>query len=197
VLSGPDGSGKSTQLDLLKKDLEAAGKKVYAFHAVQFSIVNRIARTIQPSRRTEPGKTKSVTKASWISVQIRKAALLVDLFFFNVLRKMLAKENYDYIISDRYFYDTVVNIIFLSRSRFSLLLPLIERLIPAPDTSIFLSVPTEKIMQRSEAPEQGIEYVEKKAQIFTEKISLWNYQTVNADQSPENVFGEIKEAINP
>ena len=42
TLSGLDGSGKSTQVHLLKEYLESQGNKVYYFHAVQFSIANKL-----------------------------------------------------------------------------------------------------------------------------------------------------------
>ena len=195
VISGVDGSGKSTQLNLLKNHLAANGSKVYAFHAIQFSVANRIANIIQPSRKRDPDKPRAVTKASWFAVQVRKIALLIDIFFFRMLVKMLTREKYDYIISDRYFYDTVINIIFLSKIHFSLLTPIIERMIPVPDLRIFLAVEPEVIMQRAAIPEQGHDYVARKTELYNQKFEQWEYLKLDGNQTPEAIFAQIKEAV--
>ena len=45
ISAGLDGSGKSTQIELLKNYLEAQDKKVFYFHAVDFSIAKKISQS--------------------------------------------------------------------------------------------------------------------------------------------------------
>ena len=104
-ISGPDGSGKSTQIELLKNCLRSQGKSFYYFHAVEFSIGNLCQKP-----KVKSQNIGSVTKANWLKIQLRKLALMIDTCRFN---RLLKKLKVDYIISDRYFYDTVVNINYL------------------------------------------------------------------------------------
>ena len=42
TISGLDGSGKSTQIQLLQDYLTSQGKKIFYFHAIQFGIAKKI-----------------------------------------------------------------------------------------------------------------------------------------------------------
>jgi len=81
TISGLDGSGKSTQIELLKNYLETNGKKVFYFHAVQFSIGQLGKGTVSTA------SNKSVEKANWLQIQLRKLALIIDLWRFGKLIK--------------------------------------------------------------------------------------------------------------
>ena len=85
-ISGLDGSGKSTQIELLKEYFQARGKKVCYFHAVAFSIANKGAKRGAQSVKRE---NKSITTASWLQIQLRKIALFIDLLRFKKLLRKL------------------------------------------------------------------------------------------------------------
>lgn len=182
TLSGLDGSGKSTQIEFLKDYLKSQGKTFFYFHAVEFSIGNKGLKA--PIGVLSP--KKSVTKANWIEIQLRKIALVIDICRF---RRLVKKTKVDYIISDRYFYDSVVNINFLSgkNSKFC-----IEKYIPKPDFAFYIDAKPETIMQRERKPDQGLEYLVVKEKLFSDKIKKWNMIVIDGEKEKNEIFKKIK-----
>jgi thymidylate kinase len=187
TLSGLDGSGKSTQIEFLKDYIKSKDKTFFYFHAVEFSIGNICRR---PTSTSE----KSVIKANWLQIQLRKLALMIDIFRF---RRLAKKLKVDYIISDRYFYDSVVNILFLENRRRPTSTKLCaEKYIPKPDFAFYIDVKPEIIMHRERKPDQGLEYLVAKEKLFKYKIKDWNMTAVDGERSKDEIFTEIKSKIN-
>ncbi len=202
TLSGVDGSGKSTQLELLRSKLEQSGKKVAYFHAVEFSLANKIARCLHGKKHFEPGQEKAVTKASWFSLLLREKFLLIDMIRFTFLRRTLEGQGYDYLLSDRSFYDSVVNLEYLARDVQFFSWPIrlgiawLAKYTPKGDVCFYFDLTPEAIMARERAPEQGIDYLRTKMELFKHRTAEWDLIVIDASQTEENVFQDIFDQIN-
>lgn len=183
TISGLDGSGKSTQIKILKDYLEQKSFKVFYFHAIEFSLANKIAK------KNKNESPKSVTQASFLKIFLRRFFLMIDLIRFRSLMKKLKNENFDYIVSDRYFYDSVVNINYLAKNE--TVLPC-EKFIKKPTLAFYLRTNPENIMQRKRVPDQGLEYLKKKKELYDNRVVSWNLKIIDGDNEKNAVFENIK-----
>lgn len=199
-ISGLDGSGKSTQIGILKNYLESQDKKVFYFHAIQFGIAQKINSLKQKYcllcriiKKCKVSKTEeSVTRSGILGIILRRIFLMIDLMRFKKLLKKLEKERFDYLVSDRYFYDSIINIRYLAKSETKL--PC-EKFILKPDLSIYLNATPEIIMQREKKPDQGIDYLKKKKELYDNMALIWNLKIIDGNRAKEEIFENIKNII--
>ena len=169
---------------MLKKYLEAQGKRVYYFHAVKFSLANKLSEA-----NRKKTVEKSVTKANWLTISLRKFFLKIDLIRFKKFYKKLESQDYDYILSDRHFYDSLVNISFLGGSTSIWKL---NFQIPKPDIAVYLKTDPEIIMRRERIPDQGLEYLNAKNELYSNAPENWSLVTIDGNRDKNIIFEEIR-----
>ena len=99
----------------------------------------------------------------------------------------------DILLSDRYFFDSVVNIEYLSGSK---AFRSLDRTIVRPDFAFFLDVSPEEITKRERIPEQGLEYTKKKRSLFLTDTERFNLIRIDADGSKNEVVSLIRKVID-
>ncbi len=203
TLSGLDGSGKTTQLELLQKELEANKKSVYTLHIISFSLANKLFATNTKRKRKSNNKkkeAKAVTKAGFLAIFLRKLALLIDSFRFNQLVLALKMNGlYDYVLVDRYFYDQIANIHYLENNFSPKHSPwwqkLAEKIMFKPNCSIFIKVDSKIAISRDREIEQGEQFLKDKQKIFDKFTSRWNIRIIDGNNSVKKVSTDIKKTI--
>jgi thymidylate kinase len=150
---------------------------------------------------------RSVTKSGKFGIFLRKIFLKIDICRFKRLVKKLEKDDYDFVVSDRYFYDSVVNIEFLNTTAChsrtggnpenknvtgSRIKCGMTKNILIPNIALYLQVDPKIIMQRERKPDQGLAYLERKKEIYDKYVSLWNLKIINGNRNKEEIFAEIK-----
>lgn len=205
TLSGVDGSGKSTQLELLRNHLVSQGKKVAYFHAVEFSLANKIVRCFKGEKTFQPGKEKATTQSSWFSLVIKQKFLFIDLLRFRHFISCLKYQKYDYLISDRSFYDSLINLEYLASrhkpNAFSAFLwkfgmRILEKVLIHSDKAFYFDLTPETIMSRERVPEQGIDYLRTKIEFFKKRSVQWNLIMIDAKKDREVVFQDILKRLS-
>jgi thymidylate kinase len=189
TLSGPDGSGKSTQATMLEEYFATQGLKVVRFHAVQFSLINRLFRTYSDVMRDPEDQPRAVTEGNFLSAFIRKVMFVIDVYRFRYFAKKIAFDT-DILISDRFYHDTLVNIAYIE-NKFSFRFLLLEKILPLPDVAFYFNISPAEIMRRDRAPEQGAAYLDHKRALYESKIAAWNLRVINAARSREQVFENV------
>lgn len=204
AISGLDGSGKSTQIQMLKTYLENQGKKIFYFHAIEFSLANKISHfkrkyciicKIKGACKIKNEQEKSVTKANWLQIKLRKIFLRIDLWRFELLCNKLQKEGYDYILSDRFFQDTIINIAYLEKSKDIKSITSYDLRLTSY-YSFYLQTDPQEIMRRERQPDQGLQYLIDKKKLYDQYFqNFTGAKIIDGNRDKNVIFEEIKDLV--
>lgn len=197
VFEGIDGAGKTTQIELLAKHLQAAGRRVY--------------RTAEPTESVTGGLLRDALSGVSRRTAAEMAALFtLDRIFHNVnpvngIEKMLA-DGVD-VICDRYYYSSLAYQGSETDAEWVRAMNINCPEIRRPDICIFLDLTPEQSMERINRnrvtheiyeTEERLERVRRQFMTAIEALrGSDNIAVVNAASTPEQVHAEILSVVSP
>ena len=184
VFSGLDGSGKTTCAEALAGFLKGSGFFVKNMHIIKDSLHYRILHNLigKMSESSKNSLEKSIRNKKGgiyfiISGFIKKFLLLLNLISFNLRYGWYRNNKSRILITDRYFYDEMIQAEYLGivgRSFISIF----KSLTIVPDVIFFLKVSPEIAYKRKS--EYDKDYFEKKGLLYAE-----TYKTVPNEEIPD------------
>ena len=195
-ISGLDGSGKTTQLDLIEKSLKKKFK-LKRFHMIDFSIANRILKKPSKNKSRNNRQLQAKTKAGLVAIMLRKIAIIIDVFSFRFYYLIKSAENKtDYLLVDRYFYDQIINIKYLdknsSRERNPFWQKVVENQIIQPFLKIYLKVNFQEVLKRDRKIEQGEKYLQEKKVLYDSLSKKWRLRIIDGNKNKQKIQQKIK-----
>jgi thymidylate kinase len=184
TFSGLDGAGKSTLIGWLEGELERQHRPVTVLHmadgvglyaglraardSLQRLMGRRNVRKSDRPRWAGPppacgllGLAHRIRHAILWSKPLRRVVYPLDLLIFLVIRFYVATVRGRVLLTDRYFYDTLVDVADDGRWFW---VRLLERLTPAPDVPVFLDVSPEESYARK--GEYSVAYLARRSAAY-------------------------------
>jgi thymidylate kinase len=183
-ISGLDGSGKSTFINLLQKDI----KGVIVVHMVDFRIVNRLFKILFGSKK----KTKSTLESK--ERQSGGATLLsiinLSLLFFDLIYlRMFCLFQSNPVLMDRYFYDLYISHCYRYRS--NMFVKALLAFTPKPDIAIFLDVDGNVAQKRESDDYHEIGYFTRKREMYFSELPANTFKVIK-NENIDSTYTQIK-----
>ncbi len=180
--SGLDGAGKSTLVAWLRAELERRHRGVTVLHladGVGASLLRAARDGVQrfvgrrngePPRPRWAGRPRAaglrglvgrIRDAIVWSKHLRRVLYPVDLAVFLAIRFYVATVRRRVLVTDRYFYDTLVDV---ADEGGGFWVRVLERLTPAPDIAVFLEVSPEESYARK--GEYSVDYLARRSAAY-------------------------------
>ncbi len=202
TFSGLDGSGKSTQIAILRAALASWRKqtKLLAFwdDAVVLTryrerfvhVVYKSERGIGAPGRPVQRQDKNVRR--WYLTIARHFLYLLDAISLRFLIARARRHKPDVIVLDRYIYDELANLP-ISRGFSRTFARLISRIAPKPDVALLLDVDPESAVARK--PEYPLDFVREARSTYLELARLLGNMTVIPPLSLNETRQQVRDAV--
>lgn len=181
---GPDGSGKSTVIELLKK--ESSFEEIHYFHLKPLKKDQHSPNKVVSNPHSLPlySKTKSFFKLFFLTIQYNLG------WIYNILP---IKIKPSLIIFDRYFDDILVDNKRYRINSFSSFIKFFRFFIPKPDLFFILTADASIIFKRK----QEVSLLELKRQVKAYRNLADNHKYINIDvnNSPSIIVEQINKLI--
>jgi thymidylate kinase len=212
ALSGLDGSGKTTQTEMLLNVFGQTDIKTkYIWKRMNDSLFTRAFNTFgrmltgkKKAHSESTGGKKSTGNAG--KDIIRKNALIGLIWKWVIFLELVSYYNFKLrwlffsrkvVICDRYIDDAIVELSVMYGRDFSktFFARLLRSLSPKPDLQLFVDVPIEEIFRRNSDIEEGREFLENSRIYFDSVHNESNIKIINGSRSKENISTEISNIV--
>lgn len=180
AIMGPDGSGKTTVIEQLKKDMGDAFRRIQYFHLYPKPGSHGVVRT-DPHNQKVRGLILSVMKLMYFIV-------LYNVGYLRYVIPMKIKSTMT--IFDRYYDDILVDPIRYRNGTPEWVVKFIRCFIPQPDLWIILDAPTDVIQKRK--AEVSVEETERQRQAYINLVNTkQNAILINTDRDIKLISSDI------
>ena len=197
--TGPDGSGKTTVIDLMIENLGEVFRKAHIyfhFRPMLFGNLGEVAHSAGIKKEVDRDYSKPHRggKTGWLSSLLRLGYYSVDYLLGYFLRVKPVTRITRLAIFDRYYTDIICD---SRRSRIYLPIRFLygwgKCFIPSLDYNILLTAHTDTILERKkELNKEGIEAINKKIDYLADKPGF--YKIMN-NETPQKAVAEILKVV--
>jgi len=147
---GVDGSGKTTQSNILLKEMRYLGKTAVTRKIFSFFIISLFIKILKKHKPYLKENEKAISRKRLGKNFVRQVFLyfaVLDCWLYYLFRVLPILYKYDYVISDRYFYDYAPNLLRLGIGNYHNVFWFINHL-PKPDYCFYLNLSGKNAFQR-------------------------------------------------
>lgn len=185
VFMGPDGSGKTSVINVVKKEIAPAFRKTSQYHLFPIKAKGE-SKTV-----TNPHSSKP---RNFIG-SILKLCYLMYLYFSGYIKTIYpALIRSTFVVFDRYYHDILVDPIRYRNGVSAFWVKLIGVFIPKPNLWILLDVPAEELQKRKQ--EVSFEESKRQREAYIKLFSqLKNAHVINANNELSDVCLDVQNVI--